>query len=56
MSAAKPKISQQFSTGGILTADLELSNDPIHITVVGHKDDPAAQELFRTAANYPSGY
>lgn len=53
---AEPRVAQQFSTGGVLTADLEISSDPIHITIVGHKDDPAAQELFHTAVSYPSGY
>jgi len=41
---------------GTLLADREFSSDPIHITIVGHKDDPAAQALFHAAAAYPSGY
>ncbi len=40
----------------ILLADHELSGAPIHITVVGHKDDPAAQELHAAALQYPTDY
>jgi len=53
---AAPEIAKYLPTGGTLLADRELSTDPIHITIVGHKDDPAAQALFHTAASYPSGY
>ena len=36
---------------------MKISNDPIHITVVGHKDDPTAQALFQTGARLsPSAY
>jgi len=51
-----PQIAKFQPTGGTLLADLEFSTDPIHITVVGHKDDPAAQALFHAAGAYPSGY
>lgn len=51
-----PMIAKYMPTGATLLADLEYSSDPIHITVVGHKDDPAAQALFHAAAAYPSGY
>ena len=40
----------------ILLADRELSAAPIHITVVGHKADPAAIELHAAALRYPSDY
>jgi uncharacterized protein YyaL (SSP411 family) len=40
----------------ILLADRELSVAPIHITVVGHKTDPAAIELHSAALRYPSDY
>jgi len=53
---AAPQIAKFLPTGGTLLADLEYSSDPIHITIVGHKDDPAAQALFHAAASYPSGY
>jgi uncharacterized protein len=40
----------------ILLADRELSNAPIHITVVGHKSDRDAQDLHAAALRYPSDY
>ncbi len=40
----------------ILLADHELSVAPIHITVVGAKDDSAAQALHAAALRYPSDY
>ena len=40
----------------ILVADRELSGAPIHITVVGHKGDPAAQALHAAALRYPADY
>ena len=51
-----PQIARFLPTGGTLLANLEFSTDPIHITVVGHKDDPAAQALFQAGSAYPSGY
>jgi hypothetical protein len=38
---------QGYGTSGILLADRALRVEPAHLTVVGHKDDPAAQTLFR---------
>jgi uncharacterized protein len=40
----------------ILLADHELSVAPIHITIVGPKDDPAAQALHVAALTYPTDY
>jgi uncharacterized protein len=40
----------------ILLADRELSSDPIHITVVGGKADPAARALHAAALRYPADY
>ncbi len=51
-----PQIAKYLPTGGTLRANLEFWSDPIHVTVVGHKDDASAQALFHTAASYPSGY
>jgi len=41
---------------GVLLADDEFAREPVHITVVGAKDDPAAQALHRAALRYPAGY
>lgn len=40
---------QGYGTSGILLADRELRTEPAHLTIVGRKDDIAAQALFRTA-------
>jgi uncharacterized protein len=40
----------------ILLADRELAAEPIHITVVGAKADPAAQALHAAALQYPADY
>ena len=41
---------------GLLIADRELSNDPVHLTVVGSKNDPAAKTLFRIAQHQAGSY
>jgi hypothetical protein len=41
---------------GALLADRELSREPARITIVGAKDDPAAQALYATARQYPTRY
>jgi uncharacterized protein YyaL (SSP411 family) len=41
---------------GALLADRELSREPAHVTVVGAKDDPDAQALYRAARTYPTRY
>jgi uncharacterized protein YyaL (SSP411 family) len=47
--------SHQFRPD-ILLADHELSVAPIHITIVGRKDDPAARSLHAAARQYPTDY
>ncbi len=42
--------------GGVLLAGDELRTEPLHVTVVGHKDDPAAQALFAAARRAPTAY
>ena len=41
---------------GVLLADSEISRDPAHITIVGHKDDATAQALHAAARAYPALY
>ena len=38
---------------GALLADRELGREPAHVTIVGAKDDPAAQALYEAARTYP---
>jgi uncharacterized protein len=45
-----------FLVGGILLADQEIAAPPRHITIVGRKEDSAAQALFRAALQDPSTY
>jgi uncharacterized protein len=41
---------------GALLADRELAREPAHVTIVGAKDDPAAQALYAAARSYPTRY
>jgi uncharacterized protein YyaL (SSP411 family) len=41
---------------GVLLADRELSSEPLHVTVVGSKKDPAARALFLAALADPALY
>jgi len=47
---------RQSYVGGLLLAGREFSTDPLHITVVGPKEDPAARGLFLAALEYPRVY
>ena len=38
---------------GTLMADAEMAQPPVHITIVGHKDDTAAKALHAAALGYP---
>ena len=42
--------------GGLLLAEDEFRTEPVHVTVVGRKDDPAARALFDAARRAPTGY
>jgi len=41
---------------GVLLADDEFGREPVHITVVGAKNDAVAQALHRAALRYPADY
>ncbi|MGH6823209.1 MAG: DUF255 domain-containing protein [Methylocella sp.] len=41
---------------GVLLGDLELGREPVHITIVGHKDDKDAAMLFAAARAFPARY
>ncbi|HEY2123580.1 MAG TPA: DUF255 domain-containing protein [Chthoniobacterales bacterium] len=42
-----------YLVSGVLLAADEMASTPLHITIVGNKDDPDAQELFRAAIRQP---
>jgi uncharacterized protein YyaL (SSP411 family) len=54
--AARNVALLRASEPGILLADAEMTTDPVHLTIVGGKDDPAAQTLFQTALRIPNAY
>ena len=41
---------------GAALADAELSREPMHVTIMGGKDDPEARALYETARRYPTRY
>jgi uncharacterized protein YyaL (SSP411 family) len=49
-------VAERRPTAGVLLADAELGSDPLHLTVVGAKDDARAQALFRAASADPWMY
>jgi uncharacterized protein len=51
-----PAIAQRLPVASVLLADYEVGRPPLHLTVVGHKDDPTARDLFRAALQYPALY
>jgi uncharacterized protein YyaL (SSP411 family) len=53
---AAPQIAEHLPVASVLLADYESSHPPLHLTVVGHKDDPAAKALFLAAMQYPATY
>ena len=55
---AAPEVvrSRGFSIGGLLLAEREFSTDPLHIAVIGRKDDPSAQQLFSAALRASDSY
>jgi uncharacterized protein len=53
--AAGP-VATRLPVASVLLADYEVERPPLHLTVVGHKDDPAAKALFVAAMQYPASY
>jgi uncharacterized protein YyaL (SSP411 family) len=56
--AASPEIANArlSSVGGLLLALKEFGSEPLHITIVGKKTDPRADDLFKTALSFPYIY
>jgi len=55
---AAPSVAERrgFLVGGILLADRELSRPPLHLTIVGPKNDTSARKLFAAALRQPAPY
>jgi uncharacterized protein YyaL (SSP411 family) len=56
--SAAPQVAQArlSAVGGLLLAQKELAREPLHIAIVGRKDDPQARVLFRAALACPVAY
>ena len=54
--ASDTNIERGRGTSGILVTDGEISHEPTHITIVGHKDDADAIRLHEAARRYPALY
>jgi hypothetical protein len=53
---AAPAAATRPQTGGVLLADRELAQEPLHVTVVGPRSDPATAALLREALRAPEPY
>jgi uncharacterized protein len=49
-------VATRLPVASVLLADYEVGRPPLHLTVVGPKDDPDAEALFTAAMRYPSLY
>jgi|CXWL01.1.fsa_nt_gi uncharacterized protein YyaL (SSP411 family) len=45
--------SRGFSVAGLLLAEEEARTDPIHVMIIGGRDDPVAAAMFATALRVP---
>lgn len=54
--AAAPEIAGHTNPGALLLTDFQLTTEPIHITVIGSRDDGTAAALYQEALAYPSWY
>jgi len=53
-SAAEVTGVRGFYVGGLLLADEEARTDPVHVTIVGAKDDPNARAMLAAALRLPT--
>lgn len=49
-------LTRRFGVGGLLLADDEITNGPLHVAVVASKSDPLAATLFHAALAIPTAY
>jgi uncharacterized protein YyaL (SSP411 family) len=54
---ARPSVAlDRLTEAGVLLADREFNADPLHLTVIGAKDDAAAAALYDAALSVASSY
>jgi hypothetical protein len=55
---AAPEVAgtRRWLVGGILLADREMAVEPLHVTIVGKKDDALARDLYAAALTIPRSY
>ena len=53
---AADSVANRLPASSILLAQRELTSLPLHLTIIGHKDDPATLALFQAALRYPASY
>lgn len=53
-----PEVTRErgFYVGGLLLAEEEARTEPVHISVLGGKDDPAARAMFTAALRIPEAH
>jgi len=51
-----PEVARRLPAAGVLLADFEMTRSPVHITIVGSKNDPAARALFGAALAVANPY
>ena len=51
-----PEVARRLPAAGVLLAGWEASRSPVHVTIVGSKEDAAARALFVTALAVPEPY
>jgi uncharacterized protein YyaL (SSP411 family) len=56
LTAPQTATHHGYMVGGLLLADREISQDPIHITVLGLRDSTESLALFHTAIGYFDQY
>jgi uncharacterized protein YyaL (SSP411 family) len=54
---ASPAVLEAYAfLPDVLLAEDELRNEPVHVTIVGAKDDPLSAALYAAALRYPRAY
>lgn len=51
-----PQVQKDYYPALILMADIRVTQEPLHLTTIGPKDDPLAQKLYQASLKFPSLY